>query len=74
VETSENRAAAAPQRFVVRRADAMKIVGLKSSAFDELRKRPDFPRPIWITETRPGWFADEIYAWLESRREPLAHG
>jgi predicted DNA-binding transcriptional regulator AlpA len=54
---------------IVRRADAMRIVGLKSSAFDELRKRPGFPRPIWVTQSCPGWYADEIHTWLESLRE-----
>jgi predicted DNA-binding transcriptional regulator AlpA len=43
----------------------MRRLGLKHSAFDEIRKRPDFPKPIFVTARSPGWLEHELNAFLE---------
>ena len=65
--TSGRRAGGAVPTIVIRRAEAMRRVGLKSSAFDELRHRPDFPKPIYITARTPAWLEHELDAWLATR-------
>jgi predicted DNA-binding transcriptional regulator AlpA len=59
-------------RYVVRRAQAMRMLGVGSTTFDKLRKQPHFPRAVMLTERSPAWFADELESWLESRRLPKA--
>jgi predicted DNA-binding transcriptional regulator AlpA len=51
--------------IILRRREAMHRVGLKSSAFDELRKRSDFPKPIYITARSPGWLERELDAFID---------
>jgi predicted DNA-binding transcriptional regulator AlpA len=43
----------------------MRRLGVKSSAFDEIRKRPDFPKPIFIPTRSPGWLEHELNAYLD---------
>jgi predicted DNA-binding transcriptional regulator AlpA len=46
----------------------MKRLGLRSSAFDELRHRSDFPKPIHITSPRnPVWLERELDAFIDQR-------
>ncbi|AWK14259.1 AlpA family phage regulatory protein [Candidatus Fukatsuia symbiotica] len=37
------------------------------SAFDEMWKQHDFPKPIRIGIRRTGWYADEVEGWLKER-------
>jgi predicted DNA-binding transcriptional regulator AlpA len=50
---------------LLRRTEVMRRVGLESTTFDELRKRPDFPRPVMITRRTPGWIESEVENWIE---------
>ncbi len=43
----------------------MRRLGLRHTAFDEIRKRPDFPRPIYITPRVPGFLEHELNAFLD---------
>lgn len=52
---------------ILRRLEAARRVGLKPSAFDELRKRPDFCKPILITGKTPGFIESEIDSWIAKR-------
>jgi predicted DNA-binding transcriptional regulator AlpA len=45
----------------------MKRLGLRSSAFDELRHRSDFPKPIYLTSRCPVWSEAEVDAWIAAR-------
>ena len=45
----------------------MKRVGLRSSAFDELRHTDDFPKPVFITARTPAWLDHELEAWIAAR-------
>ena len=45
------------------------MVGLRRSAFDELRRAdPNFPRPIYINRT-PLWDRAEVDSWLAAKFE-----
>ena len=52
---------------VLRRGEVARRVGLKSSAFDELRKRHDFPKSTILTGRTPIWLEREIDSWIEER-------
>lgn len=60
--------------IILRRRDAMRLVGLRSTAFDQLRKTSDFPAAIRVTRRTPGWPEHEVIEWLERRREPKGKG
>ena len=53
--------------LVIRRKDVMRRVGLARTAFDDLRKQPDFPRPIYLTSRTPSWIESEVEEWLAAR-------
>lgn len=44
----------------------MRRLGLKHSAFDELRRTAGFPQPIFITARCPGWLERELDAYIET--------
>lgn len=60
------------------------LLGISERAFHELRKRPDFPRPVALFgPRRPRWRTADLYKWLttlptidSNEREParLARG
>ncbi|ERK08609.1 hypothetical protein L581_0715 [Serratia fonticola AU-AP2C] len=39
------------------------------SAFDDMWKNHDFPKPLRIGIRRTGWYADEVEAWLKARND-----
>jgi predicted DNA-binding transcriptional regulator AlpA len=59
---------------VLRRGEVMRRVGLKASAFDELRKRDEFPKSTTITGRTPVWLEREIDQWIERRFAKRDHG
>ena len=48
------------------------IVGLRSGAVRRLEDRGKFPRRIDLGNRQFGYFAADVYLWLESRRVPVA--
>jgi predicted DNA-binding transcriptional regulator AlpA len=50
----------------------MRILGVGSTTLAKLRQDETFPKPVFVTTRTPAWFADELEAWLESRRAPKA--
>ena len=57
----------AMSNIVLRRGEVMRRVGLKASAFDELRKRDDFPKSTIITGRTPAWLEHEVDSWIAQR-------
>lgn len=58
---------AAPR--IMREHEVKRITGLARSTRNDLVARGDFPIPVDLGSPRlRGWFSDEIYSWLESRR------
>ena len=46
--------------------DAMKLIGLKTTAFHEIRKRPDFPKPKYPTGRCAMYLTSEIEEWIKN--------
>jgi predicted DNA-binding transcriptional regulator AlpA len=53
---------------ILRRAQVMAYLGLKATAFDELRlRRADFPKPSFPFNSRmPIWVKADVEAWLQN--------
>lgn len=45
------------------------LTSLKRNTRYSMTARGDFPAPVWITGRTRGYMSDEVYAWLEERRE-----
>lgn len=66
----------APQRGdgarIMRLPEVRRLTGLGRSTIWRLERANAFPRRILLGENAVGWYAHEIYNWLESR--PRAGG
>jgi len=65
--TSEGGALVAVPQFV-RIIDVCRWLRISKPTLWRLRRRPDFPSPIAISDRVIGWPRAEIQAWLEARR------
>ena len=52
---------------IIRKAQVLEIVGMKSTWLHERVKAGEFPRPIKLGERAVGWRHSDVEAWLESR-------
>ena len=48
--------------------DCARLASVKRTTSYQLRLRPDFPVPVFITATRKRYWRSEVVAWLESQR------
>jgi prophage regulatory protein len=53
----------------VRRAELRKIVPLSNTTIYELEQREDFPRRFYLTPRCVVWDSDEVYTWLDARKQ-----
>jgi len=44
-----------------------KAVGLSKATIYRLMKANQFPKPVWITNDRVAWKANDVKAWVEAR-------
>lgn len=59
---------------ILRRPEAMKLLNMSASSFDDLRRRDaTFPRPIQLGARSVGFFRREIEQWLASRPRVSSH-
>lgn len=57
-------------RRAIRRAELRKIVPLANTTIYEMERRGDFPRRFYLTRRCVVWDLDEVYAWLDARKQP----
>lgn len=67
-DNSKNVHPVADADRILRPAELSKVLGLGKTKTYELMNRPDFPRPVRLTESVRGWFFSEVMAWLKDRR------
>jgi prophage regulatory protein len=53
----------------LRRAELRKIVPLSNTTISEVEQREDFPRRFYLTPRCVVWDSDEVYAWLDARKQ-----
>lgn len=53
---------------VLRLAQVEAVTALRKTKLYELMKAGEFPRPIPLSNRARGWLADEVVAWIDSRR------
>jgi len=56
-------------RRALRRAELRRIVPLSNATIYELEQREDFPRRFYLTSRCVVWDSDEVYAWLDARKQ-----
>lgn len=49
--------------------ETCEYIGVSKNTAVKIRKHPDFPKAIKISESRLGFRKSEIDVWLESRKE-----
>lgn len=54
--------------IALRPAKVAEKLGVKKSTLTALRKRPDFPKPVRITDRAIAFVESEVDAWIDSRR------
>lgn len=59
-----------PMRRAIRRAELRKIVPLANTTIYEMECRGEFPKRFYLTPRCVVWDLDEIYAWLDARKQP----
>lgn len=57
-----------PHAAVIRAEDLGGFLGMGTTAAWELRKAPDFPRPVLLGERARGYLRDDLIQWLQSRK------
>src|ERR1700742_4442507 len=58
-----------PPRRALRRAELRKIIPLSNTTIYELEQRQDFPSRFFLTPRCVVWDSDEVYAWLDERKQ-----
>ena len=59
---------------VIRAEQVQTILGISPATFYRLiREEATFPRKVRLSSRAVGWIAEEVSAWIESRKE-TAHG
>jgi prophage regulatory protein len=64
----QNHNEQSPVRRIIRAGEVRAATTLSRSCIDQLEARGDFPRRLQLGPRAAGWYADEIAAWVESRR------
>jgi prophage regulatory protein len=58
-----------PGPRIIRRKEVLRMLGIGRTAFDELIRRGEFPKPIKITGKRAlGWFLDDVLDYMARLR------
>jgi prophage regulatory protein len=56
-------------RRALRRAELRRIVPLSNTTIYELEQGEDFPRRFYLTPRCVVWDSDDVYAWLNARKQ-----
>lgn len=54
---------------IMKDAEVEEITSLSRQTRRNLTQRGKFPSPVWITGRTRGYLSDEIFAWLDERRD-----
>lgn len=71
----EYRTLGLPQ--IVKKEGLQQWLGLSEASITRIVARPDFPRPILLTETKQGakaWLAKEVAEWLHQNQAKVPRG
>ena len=52
---------------IYRRTDLLRILGICSTSFWQLRRETDFPKPIKLSGNILGWRREDVAAWIAKR-------
>ena len=52
---------------VIRKSQLLNIIPLSDTTIWRMEKRGEFPKRFTLGGRAVGWFADEIYEWLDSK-------
>lgn len=70
--SSDGRILTYPTRRAIRRAELRKIVPLANTTIYEMECRGEFPKRFYLTPRCVVWDLEEVYAWLQARKQPEA--
>jgi len=56
------------QDYIIKTQQIGEIVGLHPKTVRRMEDRGEFPRGVVLSSRQRGWFASEVYQWLEDRR------
>ncbi len=56
------------QDYIIKTQDISDVVGLHYKTVCRMAARGDFPAPVELSTRQKGWFASDVYRWLESRQ------
>jgi predicted DNA-binding transcriptional regulator AlpA len=59
-------------RVLLRKREVMQMTGLSQATIWRYTRRKNFPAPVYLSQNRSAYFADEIQAWLKTMRETRA--
>jgi prophage regulatory protein len=59
-----------PPRRALRRAELRKIIPLSNTTIYQMERRGEFPKRFYLTSRCVVWDSDEVYAWLDARKQP----
>src|SRR5687768_17665053 len=59
-----------PPRRALRRAELRKIIPLANTTIYEMERRGEFPKRFYLTPRCVVWDSDEVYGWLDARKQP----
>jgi predicted DNA-binding transcriptional regulator AlpA len=60
------------KRVLLRKREVMQMTGLSQATIWRYTRRKNFPAPIYLSQNRSAYFADEVEAWLQTMRETRA--
>lgn len=55
--------------ILYRRIDLQKALGVSRQTLDNLRKKPDFPKPVMLSNRTPAWKYDDIMQWINQLKQ-----
>ncbi|MFZ1868106.1 MAG: AlpA family phage regulatory protein [Steroidobacteraceae bacterium] len=64
-----NGPTAFPSRRALRRAELHKIIPLSNTTIYEMEQRGEFPKRFYLTPRCVVWDSDDVYAWLDARKQ-----
>jgi predicted DNA-binding transcriptional regulator AlpA len=55
-------------RQIIRKPVVVEFTGMSASSIDREEHRGKFPKRVVLSPKAVGWYADEVAAWINSRR------
>jgi prophage regulatory protein len=57
-------------RRALRRTELRKIIPLADTTIYEMERRGEFPKRFYLTSRCVVWDSEDVYAWLDARKQP----